>query len=254
MAPAPPPGQLATVVNLPVRATRATAGATLGTLRRLVADDVDDWGRDDAVVQRMWSLAALRWQAAVGGTEHVPRRAGALVVVNARRLALAPVLAALALGDATGRPVRFVGRPDIAPIGPAMQRLGGLLACADEITGALRARQLVVLGAEHTTSNGHCGRVDHRLIGAAVAAGVAVLPAAAISSPTGRAARVELGAPVRPARRRRGPLEELELAGAVQERIDELLSEAGATLSGTPLDWVAWVGGWARTAAAGAGQ
>ena len=29
---------------------------------------------------------------------------------------------------ATGRPVRFVGRPDVAPVGALARRLGGLLA------------------------------------------------------------------------------------------------------------------------------
>ena len=86
---------LAAVIELPGRAARATADTTLGTLRRLFAVEVDDWGRDDGFVARMWSLAGLRWSTTVGGVEHLPRRTGALVVVNARRLALSPVLAAL---------------------------------------------------------------------------------------------------------------------------------------------------------------
>ena len=238
--------QLATVLTLPVRGARATANSTLGTLRRMVAVEVDDWGRDDTFVHRMWALAGLRWSASVGGIDHVPRRAGALIVVNARRLALAPVFAALAIGSASGRPVRFVGRPDVVPAGPAMQRLGGLLASVEEVGGALRAGELVVLGAEHTTSNSHCGRVDHRYVGAALASGAQVIPAATISSPAGRATRVEVGPPIRRTRRRRGPLEELELAEQVREHVDDLLVEFGATLTGTPLDWAAWAGGWVR--------
>lgn len=244
--------QLASVVTLPVRGARATAGASLGTVRRLISDDVDDWGRDDGFVTRCQSLAGLRWSISIGGVEHLPRRRGALIVVNARRLALAPVFAALAIGEASGRPVRFVGRPDVVPFGPAMQRLGGLLGDPQEVAGALRAGELVVLGAAHTTSNGSCGRIDHAYVGAALATGAAVIPAATISALTGRAARVELGAPVRRTRRRRGPLEELELADAVRERIDDLLTAYGATEGGSPLDWVAWVGGWARAAVGGA--
>lgn len=245
--------RLATVIELPVRMTRSTAGTTLGALRRLIADDVDDWGRDNGFVNRMWSLAGLRWSASVGGAAHLPRRGGALVVVNARRLALAPVFAALALGEARDRPVRFVGRPDIAPVGPAMQRLGGLLPRVDEVAGALRAGQIVVLGAGHTTSNGQCGRIDHEFVGAALEAGVRIIPCATLSSPNGREARVELGAPVRRARRRRGPLEAVEVADVVRARIDDLLVEAGATGAGTPLDWAVWLGGWVRTAAGTAG-
>jgi hypothetical protein len=231
--------QLAKVIALPVRG----ASATLGTWRRLIADDVDDWGRDHAFVRRTWSLAGLRWNVSVGGVTNLPRRGGGLIVVNARRLALAPVFTALAVGAAAGRPVRFIGRPDVAPLGPALQRLGGLLPSVDEVQGALRAGELVVLGAAHTTSNGQCGLIDHRFVGAALAVGAAVLPAASSSSPTSREARVEVGAAVARGRRRRGPLGELELADAVRSRIDELMLESGATLNGTPLDWFDWVGG-----------
>ena len=237
--------QLAKVITLPARG----AGATLSTWRRLLADDLDDWGRDHAFVRRTWSLASLRWDVSVGGVTNLPRRGGGLIVVNARRFALAPVFTALALGDAAERPVRFIGRPDVAPLGPALQRLGGLLSSVDEVQGALRAGQLVVLGAAHTTSNGQCGVIDHRFVGAAIAVGAVVLPAASSSSPTSREARVEVGPAVRRTRRRRGPLEELELADAVRERIDVLLLESGATLNGTPLDWFDWVGNIARLGA-----
>src|SRR5690606_37861621 len=118
-----------------------------------IADDVDDWGRDHGFVHRFWTLAKLRWDVAVGGEHHLPRRHGALVVVNTRRFALAPLFAALALSESTGRPVRFAGRPDVAPLGPGLQRLGALLSAPDEVAGALRAGETVVVGAEPTASN-----------------------------------------------------------------------------------------------------
>ena len=74
-------------------------------------------------------------------------RTGALIVVNARRYALTPVFTALALTARPGRPVRFVGRPDIAPMGAFARRLGGLLDRPDEVAGALRAGELLVIGA-----------------------------------------------------------------------------------------------------------
>jgi hypothetical protein len=80
--------------------------------------------------------------------------------------------------------------------------------------------------------------IDHRLVGAAVAAKVRVLPAAAVSVPTRRNARVEIGPPVRLRHRRRGPLQELETADLLQSRIDAILDEVGGTLTGTPLDWL----------------
>ena len=160
------------------------------------------------------------------------------IAVNARRLALAPMFAALAIGAATDRPVRFVGRPDVAPVGPMMQRLGALLPADAEILGALRAGEVVVIGAEHEPTNRRTGLVDHRQVGAAVAAKAQVLPAATVSVPLRRNARVEIGPAVRLRKRRRGPLEELETADLVQSHIDAMLAEMGGTMTGTPLDWL----------------
>ncbi len=215
-----PVQRLAEVVTLPTRLT----------------DTVDDWGRDPEFVQRFRNLSGLRWNTSVGGAEHLPRRTGALVVVNARRFALAPMFAALAVGEAVDRPVRFVGRPDVAPFGPLMQRIGALLEVEGEIEGALRAGEVVVVGAHHAPGNRRSGTVDHRLLGAAVATRVRVLPAATISFPTRRSARVEIGPAVRQPRGRRGPLDELEIADLVQRHIDALLEEYGGV--GTPFDWL----------------
>lgn len=232
---------VADVVNFPVRTAAPAARAVSSGVRAATAwtaNDVDDWGRDNGFVNRIWTLSQLRWNTSVGGADHVPRRAGALVVVNARRFALAPIFAALAIGAAVDRPVRFVGRPDIAPLGPVMQRLGGLLADADELEGVLRAGELVVLGADHESSNQHSGTIDHRLVGAAIAVRARVLPAATVSVPLRRSARVEIGAPIMLRRKRRGPLDELETADAAQDRIDALLHELGGAMTGTPLDWL----------------
>ena len=241
-----PARQVADVITLPVRTVgeQATdlASTSVQTFRAWTANEVDDWGRDNGFVNRVWSASQLRWNTSVGGTEHVPKRVGALIVVNARRFALAPVFASLAIGAAVDRPVRFIGRPDVAPVGPMMQRLGGLLPVPAEIEGALRAGQIVVLGADHEHTNERTGLIDHSLVGAAVAAKVAVLPAATVSVPVRRAARVEIGPPVRLRKRRRGPLEELETADLLQLRINALLDEFGGSLTGTPLDWLPPIG------------
>lgn len=234
--------QLADVITFPARTASSQAAgfatSSVRTVRAWTANEVDDWGRDNGFVNRVWSLSRLRWNTSVGGIEHVPKRTGALIVVNARRFALAPLFASLAIGAAVDRPVRFVGRPDTAPIGPMMQRLGALLPVEPELEGALRAGELVVLGADHEVSNRRAGTIDHRLVGAAVAANVRVLPAAAVSVATRRNARVEIGPTVRLRTRRRGPLEELETADVLQHRIDALLDELGGTMTGTPLDWL----------------
>ena len=199
---------------------------------------VDDWGRDAGLVRTIIGLAQVRWHVTVGGDQHLPRRKGALIVVNARRFALAPIFSALAISEAVDRPVRFVGRSDTAPLGPFARRIGGLLDHPDELFGALRADELVVMGAEASAGLRSVGRVRHDLVGAATAAGVQTYPAATTSTPFGRSARVEIGQATRPGRRRRGPLAELELADHVRARIAALLDELGEVRTGTPLDWI----------------
>ncbi len=233
----------ARVITLPVeRATTAARQTAASAAARQVgavgAWSVDDWGRDPRLVDATIRLGRLRWNTLIAGTERLPARAGALIVVNARRFALSPIFTALALTAATGRAVRFVGRPDVAPIGAFVRRLGGLLERPDEVAGALRAGELVVMGANPELHPRRVGRVDHRLIGAAVATHTAVFPAATASSPWGRSARVEIGAVARPTRRRRGPLIELELADVVEHRIQRLLDQLGGAQTGTPLDWL----------------
>ncbi|MET0457966.1 MAG: hypothetical protein ABW195_01870 [Ilumatobacteraceae bacterium] len=231
------------VITLPVERTltaarRTAAEAAARQVAGVGAWQVDDWGRDPTLVNATIQLGRLRWDTAVGGQDRLPARAGALIVVNDRRYSMAPIFSALCLTATIGRPVRFVGRPDVAPIGALARRLGGLLARPDEVAGALRAGELLVMGARPTLHPRRVGRVDHRLIGAAVATTSAVFPAASASSPWGRSARVEVGAAVRPGTKRRGPLIELELADAVEQQIQLLLDEFGGWQTGTPLDWL----------------
>lgn len=247
---------LGTVIQFPARrvadATGAASGAVAGVgsataslLRALGFDrdgSVDDWGRDPRFTSAVIELSRLRWDIAVGGADRLPRRAGALVVTNARRYALAPIFTAFALTRALDRPVRFVGRPDDAPVGDFARRIGGLLDRPEEIRGALRAGELVVMGAAPHAGPRAVGTIDHRLVGAAVAAKVGVWAAATTSSPFGRQARVEIGRRVNPPRRRRGPLAELELADRLRTEIGGLLDEMGDISTGTRLDWLPFMG------------
>jgi len=231
------------VITLPVERTLTAARRTAASAvdRQVAAVGswaVDDWGRDPAFVASVGQLASVRWNTVIGGVDRLPVRAGALVVVNTRRWSLAPIQVALAITRETGRVARFVGRPDTAPIGALARRLGGLLARPDEIAGALRAGELLVMSASPTLHPRRVGRVDHALVGAAVSTRTAVFPAATASSPVSRSARIEIGPSLRPGRRRRGPLIELELADQVQQRIQRMLDQFGGAQTGTPLDWL----------------
>lgn len=217
----------------------------MGTLLRLprsmyTPDAVDEWGRDAQLIDLLTPLARLHWDVAVGGTHHLPKREGALLVTNSRRWSLSAIYAAWALSREVGRPVRFGGRPDVAPIGPLLQRLGGLLNDPDEIRAALAAGELVVVSCHSTDDPRHAGVVDPALIGTAVITGTPVFPVASMSSLIGRAARVEVGPQIRPHRKRRGPLAEIELAELVQRHLQRMLDGFGGLHTGVaPVDWLA---------------
>ena len=237
------------VITFPVRrgaeiatgaVSRAASEVSAGSARLVAehAGTVDDWGRDSRFTDHVKLASKLRWKVSVGGDQHLPRKGGALIVVNARQLALAPIFAAFAIGDAVDRPVRFVGRPDTAPIGAISRRIGGLLDDPAEVEGALAAGELVIIGAEHDPRLLEVGVIDHGLVGAAIHANVPVFPAGTSSSPTSRNARVEIGPASRASRRRRGPLAELELADHVRADIAEILEELGELSTGLPVDWL----------------
>ncbi|HSB86583.1 MAG TPA: hypothetical protein VLD86_09745 [Ilumatobacteraceae bacterium] len=203
-------------------------------------DAVDEWGRDAQLIDLLTPLAKLRWDVSVGGTHHLPRRDGALLVTNSRRWSLSAIYAAWALSRAIDRPVRFGGRPDFAPVGPLLQRLGGLLNHPDEIRSALGAGELVVVSCHGTADPRHAGPVQAALIGTAVVTASPVFPVASMSSLIGRAARVEVGPQVRPTHKRRGPLAELELADTVQRHLQRMLDGFGGLRTGVaPVDWLA---------------
>lgn len=202
----------------------------------------DDWGRDPVLVRNMMLLAQLRWDVATGGDQRLPKRGGALVVVNAPSWASSPTFTAFALSEAIDRPVRFVGRSNLPGLSAFDRRIGGLINHPDEIAGALRAGEIVVLGAGSARGTRGVGTVDHTIVGAALSAGVRVFPAATTSSPFTRHARVELGVATRSPRKRRGPLTELELADRIRTDVRRLLDEMGDINTGTPLDWLPFGG------------
>jgi hypothetical protein len=225
---------VAQLIELPRRAVDAE------TPNPPASDTVDEWGRDARLIAALGPLASARWNVSVGGAHHLPARVGALLVTNTRRGSMSPVWVAWALARETGRPVRFVGRPDIVPLGPFLRRLGALLRIPAEVEGALRHGELVVVGAAPTGHPRHAGVLAHGLIGAAVRAGVMVYPVASMSSPLRRGARAEVGPAVRARRKRRGPLAEVELAEAAQRHLQKMLDELGGVQTGVPpVDWLA---------------
>lgn len=200
--------------------------SALSMLRRHAAggNEVDPWGMDPDLVGLARALAPVRWSITVGGTDHVPAMGPALLVANRRLLAATPLLVAAAIGRATGREVRFTGIADLAPLGPALRRVGGVLARPDEVAGLLRHGQLPAVWCEPRSSK-RVGAVPQAFLAAAMATGAPVLPVAVIAPPLVRRVRVEVGPPVAP-RPHAGPLAVAELADAVRDAIQRIVDEA----------------------------
>ena len=108
--------------------------------------DVDPWGLDVDLVQLVAPLASLRWHISVDGEEHIPDD-GPVLLVAPRRL-LAPTTEAAVIASAvlraTGRVVRVLGIPDVAPVGPLLRRFGGAVGHPAEAAALLRAGNVVL--------------------------------------------------------------------------------------------------------------
>lgn len=192
----------------------------------MTASALDDYGRDERLVSALAPIAHLRWSVHVACEENIPRESAALLVCNSRRYSLSAVYAALALTEKLNRPVRFVGRPDTAPVGALLRRVGALLANPADVLGALRNGELVLMSAAGTSHPRHAGTVHAELVGQGVVASVPVLPVATMSRRFGRAAQVVVGSPVTARNSRTGPLAHVELAEQVQHRLQRMLDQA----------------------------
>lgn len=187
---------------------------------------VDEWGLDPDVVWLADPVFALRWDIRVTGAEQLPTVGGAVLVFNRRLGVSEPWVLARGIRQTTGRYVRTVGVPDVAPVGPVVRRFGGVLDRTDEIAGLLRAGQLVGLPMRREVRNRErAGRLEVERIQAALDTGVPVVPVALAGRELGRVWRVVVGSPVEP-RRRGGPLAAAELAEATRQSVQELLDDA----------------------------
>ncbi len=116
-----PGGHLHTQDAAVVNFAEVTAGLPgAGTAARLGrrargAFDVDEWGLDPELVALADPLLALRWDIQVEGAEQLPALGGAVLVFNRRFGISEPWVLARGIRQATGRFVRTVGVPDVAP-------------------------------------------------------------------------------------------------------------------------------------------
>ena len=122
--------------------------------------------------------------------------------------------------------MRWVGIPDVVPVGPGLRRLGGVLDRPDEIAGLLRAGEVVglSLGREPARRH-HAGALHPEVLAPVVETGAKVVPVAVDGRELGRRWRVVVGEALEPAVHP-GPLAVADLAeqarAAVQHLLDRL--------------------------------
>jgi hypothetical protein len=208
---------------------RGLPGASVaGNLARRArgANDVDEWGLDPELVALANPVLALRWDIEVHGAHQLPTVGGAVLVFNRRFGVSEPWVVARGIRQATGRFVRTVGVPDVAPVGPLVRRFGGVLDRADEITGLLRAGQLVGLPmARDVRSRERVGSLEVDRIEPAIETGCPVVPVALVGRELGRSWRIVVGDPVPPLADA-GPLAAAELAESTRAAVQVLLDES----------------------------
>lgn len=209
--------------------------------------EVDQWGLDTdllSVFARLVPPVGVR----VTGGGRVPD-GPALVLWKGSRLGLAQLLSGL--GSATGRPVRFCGVPDVAPVSAVLRRFGGVGGTPSDVRGLLRNGDLVAVrldtevgvaeealagvgwageGSAVTSRSSGAASVDARAadvearvdpwlpdeaVEAAIHVGAPVVPVVVVSPrPWAPLARVAVGAPV-PTRTRRAARSLAEVAAGV---------------------------------------
>lgn len=215
-----------TVADLP-SAGEAERALPLGDalVRRVRGEyHLDEWGLDDDLVRTLLPVARFRWSIDLVGAPHLPLDGPALLVFNQRAGISERSVLATAVHRATARVVRHPGVPDLAPVGPVLRRLGGVLRRPDEIAGLLRAGRLVAVPLRRELSRHAAGAAPAELLAAALETGTPVVPVALAGSEVGWRWKVAVGATIE-TDRRRGPLATSELAERARQAVQELLDE-----------------------------
>lgn len=185
---------------------------------------VDEWGLDTDLVQLASPVFALRWNVVVDGIEGLPDHGPALLVFSRRFGLSEPFVVSRGVRQSTGRFVRVAGAPDLAPVGPALRRLGAVLSRPDEIAGLLRSDHLVALGLAASRRRHLAGAAPAALLAPALSTGAAVLPVAVTGREVGRRWRLVIGPQVEPPASR-GPLAAEELGDRVRAGVQALLDD-----------------------------
>jgi 1-acyl-sn-glycerol-3-phosphate acyltransferase len=186
---------------------------------------VDEWGLDRDLVRAVAPLLSVRWRIDAVGADVLPRRGPVLLVANRRLGWSEPFVLSRGVGLATGRHVRVAGVPDVAPLGPALRRLGGVLSRPDEVAGLLRAGQAVGVFLERSRRRDHAGAAPAELLAAAATVGVDIVPVAVTGCELGRSWQLVVG-PAIEHTTSGDPLSVLELCDRTRAGVQSMLDGA----------------------------
>lgn len=186
--------------------------------------DIDEWGHDPELVGAVAPLLRFRTEVTAA---HVPDSGPAVIVANRRSGVCEPFVLMRAVRQRTGRLLRFLGIPDVAPLALPLRRLGGAVDDPHELRGLLRAGHLVALPLGPTFRKPlRAGNLDPRSLAPALELGVAVIPAAVVGGELTGRWRVHIGSPVPHPSGPPTPLALAELADSARAGVQELLDEA----------------------------
>ena len=171
--------------------------------------EIDEWGYDDGLATLVDPVLGLLLRVEAEGFDTLPAEGPVLLVAN-RRLGLAePAVLARAVRRDAGRGLRFLGIPDVAPVGPALRRLGGAVERPEELAGLLRAGHVVAVFAARMWPRGRVGAIPPELLAPASRLGVPAWPVALVGGELSGRWRVAAAAPAD--------------AATVHERLEALL-------------------------------
>jgi hypothetical protein len=195
---------------------------------------IDEWGLDHDVIRVVAPFGRARWLVDSVGLDHLPHDGPALLVHNQGWWYSELSAVSASVHRATGRVVRFVGLPDVAPFGPLLRRMGGILDRPEEVRSVLRAGHLVSAGAGRERGDRrYAGEVRPHTVLAAIESHVPIVPVAAIGVELGLHWKVVFGEAIEPPTHH-DPLAATALADRVRRSLQHLLDEHGRNRFGLP--------------------
>lgn len=205
------------VVKSPLQVARSRLDGTY---------EIDPWGYDRDLVDLLDPFLAVGFRVEVVGAERIPVGGPVALVTNRRVGVSEPLALGRGIRRATGRRVRFLGIPDVAPAGPALRRLGGAVGRPEEMGSLLRAGHTVALPlGRRLWPRRVAGTLAPEALAPALREGAAIVPVAIVGRELLPWWRLIVAEPV-PLPDSTGPLALAELADRAQAAVQELLDEA----------------------------